>query len=204
MAERSIENLQLDGGCLVFDFTNTINNRAEPEHDYLKSYDDMLLWGQKAGMIPPERFKLLLQHAAKNSEERDVAFIKIIRARETIYPLFSAIAKRKAPDKSIAQAFNILLSDCLGKLQLDISSAHASPSFTGSTLSLEEPLCMVMKSAYDILTAENFSRLKECPRCGWLFVDRTKNGKRRWCDMNVCGSIVKATRYYHKKKEESK
>ncbi|MFD0480100.1 CGNR zinc finger domain-containing protein [Nonomuraea thailandensis] len=36
----------------------------------------------------------------------------------------------------------------------------------------------------------------ECPSCGWLFLDTTRNGSRRWCSMAMCGSQVKSRRYY--------
>jgi predicted RNA-binding Zn ribbon-like protein len=32
-------------------------------------------------------------------------------------------------------------------------------------------------------------------RCGWLFVDRSANGKRRWCDPKACGNRMKVRRY---------
>ncbi|MCK4450409.1 MAG: CGNR zinc finger domain-containing protein, partial [Anaerolineae bacterium] len=35
--------------------------------------------------------------------------------------------------------------------------------------------------------------------CDWLFVDASKNHSRRWCSMNMCGSRVKARRYYQRK-----
>ncbi len=39
-------------------------------------------------------------------------------------------------------------------------------------------------------------RLKRCenPRCGWLFVDRSRNRSRRWCEMATCGNRAKARR----------
>jgi len=43
-------------------------------------------------------------------------------------------------------------------------------------------------------------RVKTCGGCGWLFVDRTRNGSRRWCISAMCGSRDKARRYYHRKK----
>lgn len=203
MSERTIENLQLDGGCAVFDFTNTLNTRAtSPAYDYLKSYQDILSWSDRARILSLERLRILSQYAAAHPEQRDVAFLKAIRVRETLYPMFSAIAHLQTPDKEIIDGFNTFLSECLGRIQLKISQDVATPGFINAAL-LDEPLCIIMKSAYDILTNENFRRLKECPRCGWLFVDRTKNGKRRWCDMKVCGSRSKATRYYHKKKDEA-
>ncbi|MER9651090.1 CGNR zinc finger domain-containing protein [Mesorhizobium sp. M0199] len=34
-----------------------------------------------------------------------------------------------------------------------------------------------------------------CPRCGWLFVDISRGGKRRWCNMRVCGNREKVARH---------
>jgi predicted RNA-binding Zn ribbon-like protein len=52
--------------------------------------------------------------------------------------------------------------------------------------------------------SDKLERVKECPNCGWLFLDTTKNGKRRWCSMEDCGSNVKALEYYYRKKKEKK
>lgn len=43
-------------------------------------------------------------------------------------------------------------------------------------------------------------RVKTCGGCGWLFVDRTRNGSRRWCISALCGNRDKARRHYHRKK----
>ena len=39
-----------------------------------------------------------------------------------------------------------------------------------------------------------------CPNCSWLFVDRSRNSSRLWCDMAVCGNRQKASRHYHRRK----
>ncbi|NEJ70745.1 hypothetical protein GR197_09345 [Rhizobium phaseoli] len=46
-------------------------------------------------------------------------------------------------------------------------------------------------------------RMKVCGNCGWLFIDRSKNRSRAWCDMAVCGNRAKANRHYRRKKEET-
>ena len=40
-------------------------------------------------------------------------------------------------------------------------------------------------------------RMRACGnrRCGWLFVDRSANGRRRWCDPKACGNRMKVRRY---------
>jgi len=45
-------------------------------------------------------------------------------------------------------------------------------------------------------------RMKICGNCGWLFIDRSKNKSRAWCDMAVCGNRAKAIRHYRRKKKE--
>ncbi len=56
-------------------------------------------------------------------------------------------------------------------------------------------------SALRLLAEAEIKRLKICGNCGWLFIDRSKNRSRTWCDMAVCGNRVKANRHYHRKKE---
>ena len=56
-------------------------------------------------------------------------------------------------------------------------------------------------SALSLLAVETQERLKICGNCGWLFIDRSKNRSRIWCDMAVCGNRQKASRHYYRKKE---
>jgi predicted RNA-binding Zn ribbon-like protein len=46
------------------------------------------------------------------------------------------------------------------------------------------------------LSAER-GRIRTCgnPLCRWLFVDRSRNGSRVWCEMAVCGNRVKVGRH---------
>ena len=40
-------------------------------------------------------------------------------------------------------------------------------------------------------------RLRICQGtdCAWLFIDSSKAGRRRWCDMAVCGNAAKSRRF---------
>lgn len=53
-------------------------------------------------------------------------------------------------------------------------------------------------SAMRALVLPDKTRIRACPNCDWLFLDRSKNKSRRWCDMNVCGNRVKAAAHYRK------
>ena len=66
--------------------------------------------------------------------------------------------------------------------------------------SLESVLWAVTRAAVDLLLSEELEHLRICDSdaCAWLFLDRTKNHRRRWCDMKICGNRVKAKRHYEK------
>ncbi|MXV51558.1 hypothetical protein GS399_11305 [Pedobacter sp. HMF7647] len=205
MQQRTIEQLQLDGGSWVFDFTNTVNSRKVSDNfDYLKSYDDFLAWCLKTNLIDRDKFEILKNYSSKKKAEAKSEFEKAIFLRELLYKLFSSVAKKQAPDDETLDRFNKILLECFAKLRLTVTNENAGLVFQSKSISLGEPYCTLVKTAYDILINENFARLKECPSCGWLFIDTSKGGKRKWCDMNVCGSQDKAKRYYHRTKPKSK
>ena len=58
----------------------------------------------------------------------------------------------------------------------------------------------------ELLTSKDLKRLRTCanPRCGWLFLDTTRNGLRKWCSMAECGGRAKAKRYYESHKKRKK
>jgi predicted RNA-binding Zn ribbon-like protein len=43
----------------------------------------------------------------------------------------------------------------------------------------------------------HWTRVKACPgpNCAWVFVDRSRNGSRRWCDMAECGNRAKGAAF---------
>ena len=55
-------------------------------------------------------------------------------------------------------------------------------------------------SALSLLSGEQFRRIRICRNCGWLFLDRSRNSSRLWCDMSVCGNRNKARRHYQRRR----
>jgi predicted RNA-binding Zn ribbon-like protein len=53
----------------------------------------------------------------------------------------------------------------------------------------------VAHAAAALLTGPDVYRVKQCAGCPWLFLDRSRNGSRRWCAMTDCGTNEKIRRY---------
>ena len=56
----------------------------------------------------------------------------------------------------------------------------------------------IVLDALDLLGDPSVSRLRRCANtssCGWLFLDTSRNQRRRWCAMDTCGTADKMRRY---------
>jgi predicted RNA-binding Zn ribbon-like protein len=56
-------------------------------------------------------------------------------------------------------------------------------------------------NAGDLLVGGDYRRIRRCEdaQCGWLFLDRSRGVRRRWCSMADCGNRAKARRHYAKR-----
>lgn len=64
----------------------------------------------------------------------------------------------------------------------------------------------VLAIVLEAMARGEWSRLKACPDCQWIFYDNTRNASKRWCLMNAggpqgrsCGSIAKVQRHRSRK-----
>jgi predicted RNA-binding Zn ribbon-like protein len=57
----------------------------------------------------------------------------------------------------------------------------------------------ILHSAFALAFSPEAKRIKVCGNCGWLFIDRTRNGNKRWCIPEICGNRTRSRRYYRRK-----
>ena len=201
MAEfvRSLETLELVGGALCLDFANTINSRANPEHDYLMEYSDLIGWVNKVGLLSPAQASQLKRWAKEKLEEAEAALRRAQEIRELLYRLFSNAASGSEPDKEDKELFVRAYGEAVSHGQLSKKDAHYRPTWKLDE-TFDALLWPIVHSAGELLLSEELGHVKECPSCGWLFLDTSKNQSRRWCSMNTCGARDKMRRYHKKQR----
>ncbi|MCG8306531.1 MAG: CGNR zinc finger domain-containing protein [Cytophagales bacterium] len=201
--ERNISDMSLDGGCICFDFTNTVHSRKEEMmEDYLHTYTDLLQWCRRTGSLPEERIERLQSTADEQPAKAEGVLKQAKKIREVLYGVFSALAARKQPQASMMEQYNKAMRQSLIHLRFYYEHEEKKLDWQQEVVQLEEPLWRILKSAFDIWVQEDLKRIKECESCGWMFLDTSKNNRRRWCNMQSCGSIDKALRYYYRKKKQ--
>jgi predicted RNA-binding Zn ribbon-like protein len=192
------------GGSVCLDFANTLNGRKTALlRDALLSYSDLVAWVKQAAVLHPSDVRQL-ESAAKNSNSRAQNVLKKARElRETIYQVFSAISNGKSPAAEDLATINDVLVEALRHSRIVATPAGYSRSWSEPRGdNLESPLWPIAHSAAELLTSSEVRRVRECGSedCSWLFVDRSKNRTRRWCDMKTCGNREKARRHYERAK----
>jgi predicted RNA-binding Zn ribbon-like protein len=195
------ETLEIVGGELCLAFTDTVDwRKGEHSQDLLTSYADLVAWGRDVGILTDEDADHLLQQAEHRQAEANAVFERAIVLREAIYRIFEAVAGARSPESKDVDILNGALSEALARLQLVPTGEGFAWDWTDREDALDRMLWPVVRLAADLLTSQRLKRVGQCPGCGWLFLDASRNRSRRWCTMEVCGNRAKARRHYERQK----
>ena len=193
----------LDGGNPSLDFANTVSDRptAAPR-ERLGSYGDLLSWAQQAGLIDNADARHLLAEAQRRPEEAAAVLRQARLLREALFRIFSAFAAGKAPSERDLHALNATLPGALAHLRLAPATGGLAFSWARDPRALDAMLWPVVRASAELLASPDLGAVRECAAdtCAWLFLDRSKNQSRRWCDMKVCGNRSKARRHHARKR----
>jgi predicted RNA-binding Zn ribbon-like protein len=200
----ALEDLRLLGGALCLDFVNSIENRAghAPE-DFLTSYPDLVRWGQHAGLIADTTTERLIALGAADEPAGREALRQALGLRAALHRLFLAIATRRDPDSADLDHLRRAYADAISSATLVREGERFAWDWRPDERRLDQLLWPMARSAVELLTTGDPRRIKVCENpygCGWLFYDGSKNGSRRWCSMEGCGSQVKMRRQYTKRR----
>jgi predicted RNA-binding Zn ribbon-like protein len=191
-------DFHLVAGNLALDFANTLDNRYRPQQrvDLLLTYERFLRFAAQSEIITGRQVRKLLAETDPGDAGRRLE--RAIELRETLYFLFQSVATGKQPDPSRLRTFNRFLSG----VQVPENVTWRRPNFirvTGDLTGTSDGLLWpIIDAAANLLTSPDRDHVRECLEgtCRWLFLDRSKNHSRRWCDMKVCGNRSKAQRFY--------
>ncbi|HOC42740.1 MAG TPA: CGNR zinc finger domain-containing protein [Thermoanaerobaculales bacterium] len=191
---------QFDAGSLCLDFANALAARLEPPADSVLAYADLVAWAVQAGVLAPGQGQRLLERARREREKAAAAVRRAAELRAAIFLAFARIAEGQPPDAEGLGAINRLLAEALPHLRLRPGEARCRWEWLVPEGTVDQMLWPVVRSAADLLTSERVERVRECASetCSWLFLDGSRNGRRKWCDMASCGNRAKARRYYER------
>jgi predicted RNA-binding Zn ribbon-like protein len=182
-----IEEYRPVGGLACLDFVNTVDWRgAERPHELLVDAAAVDAWIALALNGPP---------LALTSAE----VVRLTTFRECLYRLIT-----DGGGAGDLTALNAALAGA-GTRERVVMAETGFQWAREPTATLDGLMARLARSTADLLVdPTRRARVKACgdDRCGWLFLDSSRAGNRRWCSMATCGNRDKARAHYRRHKRE--
>ncbi|HEX5199198.1 CGNR zinc finger domain-containing protein [Paractinoplanes rhizophilus] len=197
--------LRLVGGHPALDLVNTVAPRlpAGGDHvEFLPSPADLLAWAHEIGVVDRAEAAAVEAAWAATPGGGMPAWRAALDIREALYRALIA-ALDDGPDEperaAALERLTLHWSAATSRSALLPTTAPGSAARlvvgTAPALLVPDRLAML---AVGLLQTTELGQMRVCPTaeggCGWLFLDRSRNGSRRWCSMADCGGQAKARR----------
>ncbi|MEE8526706.1 MAG: ABATE domain-containing protein [Thermoanaerobaculia bacterium] len=177
-----------------------VNTAGEKEWNFqqgFRSYAELLIWGQQAGVVDTAVAERLRRLAAERPEDAEAVAARAVELRSSLFSVFVAIAGEREPAVADLEALNASLTEALPALRVVPGESGLTWGWGGDEDALDRVLWAVARSAAELLISlEGRPHVRQCARkgCTLWFVSRTS--RRKWCG-DVCRNRAKALRYYY-------
>ena len=192
-----VDSLALRGGHAALDFANTVSWRLDlrQREEHLQTYDDLLRWAARAGVLTDAEAQGLRHDRAAGSG--DAALGQSLALREAMYAVLGGEPPGSARDRELVRAAY--------EAAVHVSRLEPGPGGWAWSVDRPTPLTPVHRlamAAVDLMTGGQPAPVRQCAdeACGWLFLDRSRQGNRRWCSAADCGNRNRVRAHYHRQR----
>jgi predicted RNA-binding Zn ribbon-like protein len=191
---------QFVGGNLALDFVNTVGYRfdAGKRIDHLQTIDELRRWADQAGL----RDRSIIDRVILSTSERanKKSLDKIRPMREQIFSIFHAVASSQPIPREALRCVGDAFNACSARRILSARKMKVDWVWWPNARCPDFLLLPILTAAMELLLSRSLELVRHCddPGCGWLFLDRSNAGKRRWCRMADCGNRQKAREHYRR------
>ena len=183
---------------LWLEFVNTDPAPSSLRGDLLRDFGSLLRWLVDARVIDVDRAGGLSRRALLQPAAATATLVDARRVRAALRALAERGATSpKTRDDAIGE-INRVLGRSAGTRRVDLLEAGRYVRvFVPTGDAFAGLMIPIVESAADSLVLDELDRVRRCadPRCPRVFLDTSRNGARRWCDMGTCGNRAKAARH---------
>ena len=178
----------------------TFANRAGPERT--ESYADLAAAALHMGLIDAGQCALLQERAEATPFRAEEALNEARILTRVLHRIFAALAQKSEPEAGDIDFLNGSLARALTHAAIQPTTTHGATGYDwawrdDADMALDCMLWPVARDAAELLVGQDPARIRACQgaECHRLFLDVSKAGRRRWCQMETCGNRAKARRY---------
>ena len=183
---------------LWLEFVNTDTASQPPGGDLLRDFEALLTWLQRQDVVDEERAGGIRRRALLQPAAAAATLVDARRVRAALRALAERGQQVERVREDAIVEINRVLGRSAGTRRLDaLPGGGFTRIFVPTGDAFAGLMIPIVESAADTLIEQELGRVRRCadPRCHRVFIDGTKNGLRRWCDMGTCGNRAKAARH---------
>jgi predicted RNA-binding Zn ribbon-like protein len=197
---------ELIGGHPALDFVNTVDWRGDPtrRRELLVAFEDLLDWAKTAKQLSPAEVRAMTVAAQRDKARAMRSLQRARRLREVLARVLAAAGHDARPAVRDIRLLNAFLAAALRRRRLVLHRTGFVWAWVGEERdAFDSVLWPIVLAGAELLASDNRTQIHECSGegCGWLFLDTSRNRRRRWCTMQGCGNRAKARRFYERSRE---
>jgi predicted RNA-binding Zn ribbon-like protein len=184
-------------GELCLEFTNTVGDHSKTRIvEWITDWDALLQWAVAAGALKETESQELRRICRRDSAAARRSLQSLLNFRDVLFRILSTLAAGRAPLRDDIDRVETAVLGALRTARLTHQNQTFGWAIGPGETALSTPLARIALSTLRLLQGDDLSRVRECQRCSWLFLDRSKNHGRRWCRADVCGNRARVARHY--------
>lgn len=188
---------------MCLDFINTLDDRfsSEPK-ELLKSYIDVARFAEDSGIVSEQHASHLLEKSMQSQAAAEEALGAAIQLREAMHEVFWALIRKKPVPKGALYVVNQYAQEAARHMHVAATGKGFEWRFEESN-NFNAAWWPIARSAVELLASDQLQFVRACASktCEWLFLDESKNHRRRWCDMTKCGNRAKVKNFYTRQRK---
>jgi predicted RNA-binding Zn ribbon-like protein len=186
------------GGDAALDFINTVTGRDQSPRDWLDSYARLLEWAALVRLLPENILRPLARKAKSDPTSAAAALARAKVFREALFALITGIISGSAPPKAMLALLRERWIAGINAHELRFDDGRVVAALRNDAANFDLIASMIAYRTVGYVLTMPADRLRIChgPNCSWVFIDSSKAGRRRWCDMAVCGNAAKSRRFH--------
>jgi predicted RNA-binding Zn ribbon-like protein len=190
----------LVGGHVVVDLVNTVTARNADPIDWLDGFARLLEWAELSGQFDRRALRALRRFGDAHPQAASQALDRTRALREALHAVLSAIAGNRAAPASALRHLEGRWKEAVAHARARQSGRRIRIALDVEASGLDYLNHELALRSLDLLEDLPADRIRVCggSACGWVFIDRSKAGRRRWCDMATCGNAEKSRRHYRR------
>jgi predicted RNA-binding Zn ribbon-like protein len=178
-------------------FVNTVTYTHGQPTDRVPDAESLVAWLRGARLLSERAASA--ERAALRDDPVDAArrLESFGQLRDLIRVTAEEIADEGAPSRSSVRELNHVLRDGLHFHQLEMNADGTAYGLARVGDRLDQARATIAGTLAEFVAHGRVDRLRVCanPGCREVFVDRSRSGRRRWCDMRTCGNQAKVARH---------